>query len=323
MRGARAAALIGILAVATSAQAGDGEGEVKLEPRFPEGQAVRYRVRTAMNQRVKNLGMEMPSNQDRTVVYAVEAGPRRGDSRRPVSVRVESLRERQRLPGGRDVRHDSKEPGADRVAHPDLDFFKAMYRLEDGVAFTAVLDDRGKVGAIEGGDALRSRAGALDPRGADLLRSRLSDDSLAREFERAVGLSAMPDGPVKPGASWERTESMDRGAGLELVLRKKYEYAGAEKKGDGKVDRIKVQVLEAHCRQDADSPSPLKLTKDELKVESSEGSILFDRRAGRIVEARERVQLTGRLSLAHAGQEQRVGFDLTIRTEAQPIEGGQ
>ncbi len=298
-----------------------GPVEVKLEAKFPEGRAIRYRVRTSKNQLVKNLGMEMPSNQDRTVVYAIEAGPRRGDSTRPVSVKLESLRERQRLPGGRDVLHDSKDPSADRVAHPDLEFFKPMYRVEDGLAFTAILDARGRVKAIEGGEVVRSKLSTLDPVAVDLLKSRLSDDSLAREFERAIGLSALPDAPVKPGASWEKTEAVDVGAGIELVLKKKYEYTGTEKKGNREIDRIKIQVLEVHCRQDADSSSPMKLAKEEIKVISSEGFVLFDRSEGRALEVRDRVQLEGRLTLAHEGRDQQVGFDLTIRTESQPAGG--
>lgn len=319
MRMGAAFVAVGVLAAAGSGAA-RAEGEVKLEAKFPEGQALRYQVRTQMNQQVKNLGMEMPSNQNRTVIRSETIGKRRGDGGLPVAVKVESLRERQRLPAGLDVNYDSKE-GAARVANPDLDFFKDAYALESRVAYTIVLDGKNRVKAVEGADALRERVDGLDPRGGDLLRSRYAADSLREDFEQTHALVALPDGPVKPGASWERTEVYDRGAGLALALRKKFEYAGTEKKGGKALDRITAKVLEAKYQQDPDSSSPLKLAKADIKVSSSEGTILFDREAGRVAESRERVELTGNLTFSAQGQDQRVGFDLTMRIEvqAQPV----
>jgi hypothetical protein len=313
----RAVAGSGLVALALAAAARAQE-PVKLEARFPEGQTLRYQILTRMNQQVKNLGMEMPSNLNRTVVRSEAIGKRRGDSGLPVAVKVESIRERQRLPAGLDVSYDSKAATV-KVANPDLDFFKGLYEVEGQAAYTVVLDGKNKVKAVEGADAMRERVDKLDPRAADLLRSRFAADYLAQEFEQTHALSALPDGPVKPGASWERTEAFDRGAGLELVLKKKYEYAGTEKRGGKALDKITAKVTEASYRQDADSSAPLKFAKGDLKVTASEGTILFDREAGRVVESRERVELTGGLTFSAQGQDQRVGFDLTMRIEVQLV----
>ena len=86
---------------------------------------------------------------------------------------------------------------------------------------------------------------------------------------------------------------IDIGAGMELVLRKKYEYAGTEKRGDKTLDKITAKVIDVKCRQDADSSSPLKVTKSDLKVNSSEATVLFDREAGCIVESHERIESRG------------------------------
>jgi hypothetical protein len=303
----------GLLVLACSAAAW-AQAEVKLETKFPEGQTLRYRIRTSINQLVKNLGMEMPSNRDRTIIRSEAIGKRRADATLPVAVKVESLRERQRLPGGLDVNYDSKDAVA-KVANSDLDFFKDLYKVEGQVAYTVVLDGKNKVKAIEGADVLRERVDRLDPSAAILIRSRMAADTLKQDFEQSLGV--LPDGSVKPGASWERTEAIDIGAGLELVLHKKYEYAGTEKRGNKTLDKITAKVLDAKYRQDADSSSPLKLTKSEPKVNTSEGTVFFDREVGRIVESRERCELTGSLTLSAQGQEQRITFDLTIRTEVQ------
>jgi hypothetical protein len=293
---------------------GQAPAPVKLEARFPEGQTLRYRIQTNMNQLVTNLGMEMPGNLNRTVICSQTIGKRRGDSTLPIAVKVESFRERQRLPGGLDVSYDSKDAAA-KVANSDLAFFNDVYRVAGRVAYTIVLDEKNKVKAIEGADALREKVERLDPSARDLLRSRVAADTFKAEFEQ--GLAVLPDGPVKPGDSWERTEAVDSGSGLELALRKKYEYAGTEKKGGKTLDKITGKVIEARCQQDTDSASPVKLTKSDLKVESSEGTVLFDREAGRVVESRGQVQLKGGLTMSAQGQDQRVNIELRIRSDVQ------
>ena len=211
----------------------------------------------------------MPANLERTVIRSEAIGKRRGDSSLPIAVKVESLRERLRLPGGVNVSYDSKDAAA-KVDNPDLDFFNDLYKLDGQVAYTVVLDGKNKVKAIEGADALRERVDRLDPRAGDLLRSRLAADTL-KAGVRAGPRRPCRTGPAKPGESWERTEAVDSGAGLELVLRKKYEYAGTEKRGNKTLDKITAKVIDAKYRQDADSSAPLKLTKSDLKVNSSEG----------------------------------------------------
>jgi hypothetical protein len=302
---------VGLLAMVCSAGA---RAQVKLDARFPEGKTLRYRTRTSINQVVKNLGMEMPGSMDRTVICTEAIGKRRGDSSLPVAVKVESFRERLRLPGGVNVSYDSKDAAA-KVDNPDLDFFTDLYKLAGQVAYTVVLDGKNKVKAIEGADALRERVDRLDPRAGALLRSRLAADTLKAEFEQP--LAALPDGPAKPGEPWERTEVVDIGGGMELVVRKKYEYAGTEKRGNKSLDKITAKVIEVKYRQDADSSSPLKLTKSDIKVNSSEATILFDREAGCIVESHERIEMKGSVTLSIEGQDQQCGFDLTMRTDVQ------
>jgi hypothetical protein len=264
--------------------------------------------------------MQMPSNMNRTEVRTHSIGKPRGDGALPIVVKVDLSRERRRLPGGRDVHYDGKEA---QVDYPDYAFFKDIYTVEGHYEYTVLLEKRMKdadpikIKAIEGADAIRKRVDQLDPRAADLLRSRLSAASLEREFRQVHALDALPDGPVKKGASWERTVSMDRGAGLKLVVRRKYEYAGTEKKGGKDLDKLNAKILDIHFRQDKDSASPLKLTKEEIKVSSSEGTVYFDRQAGWLVEARERVEMSGDLTLSAQEQDQRTSFDLTIRTELQ------
>src|SRR5262249_47256623 len=151
------------------------------------------------------------------------------------------------------------------------------------MAYTVVLDNQNKVKSIEGTEPLIEKADKLDPKGRDALRSRLEADKLKSRFEQAH--RNLPDVLARTGEPWERTEVMDVGGGQTLTFRKKYEYSGTEKKGDKTLDKITSKAIEVKYSMDADAPSPLKVTQSDLKVESSDGTILFDREEGCIVEA--------------------------------------
>ena len=62
------------------------------------------------------------------------------------------------------------------------------------------------------------------------------------------------------------------------------------------------------------------MTKSDLKVESSEGTILFDREAGRVVESRGKLHVKGSMTLSAGGQELPGELDITMETtsELQP-----
>ena len=49
--------------------------------------------------------------------------------------------------------------------------------------------------------------------------------------------------------------------GQEVVVRKKFEYAGTEKKGDKTLDKITVKTLEMKIKENPNQQAPAKLTK--------------------------------------------------------------
>jgi hypothetical protein len=71
---------------------------------------------------------------------------------------------------------------------------------------------------------------------------------------------------------------------------------------------------------DPNSPSPLKVSKSDLKVESGAGTILFDREGGHLVTGKGKTHIKGSMTFTAAGQEIPGEIDLTIEsdTELQP-----
>jgi Family of unknown function (DUF6263) len=319
-RGGRGGVVMVALACLAPGWSQTARAQVKLEYKFPEGKKLTYKTSWNPFQTLTLAGQEIQSNERKTVVWTQTTGKRRGDATLPVDMRVESLKTTLRLQGGIDLSFDSSKPGG-KIDDPEFAPLRDIYKLESQVAYTVVLDGQNKVKAIEGTEALRDKAARLDPIAREQVRSLIEAGPLKAQFEQEHRF--LPDGPARPGESWERTETVDYG-GSSLTIRKKYEYAGTEKRGDKALDKITIKVLEVKCPPpDPKSPLPLKATKSDLKVESSEGTILFDREAGRLVESRERVELTGGLTFSAQGQEQRIGFDLTLRTEVQLQSGGK
>jgi hypothetical protein len=57
------------------------------------------------------------------------------------------------------------------------------------------------------------------------------------------------------------------------------------------------------------------VTKSDLKVESSEGTILFDREAGVTVEHVDKTRIKGDMTMTVANQELDVKLDLTLESK--------
>jgi hypothetical protein len=242
------------------------------------------------------MGMEIQSRENKTVIVTQAIGKRRADSSLPVEVKVRSLRANLGFHGGARLTFDSTKP--DEKVDPEFAPLIELYQLESAAAYTVVVDGQGKVKAIEGTEPLLQKAARLDAIAREQIRSRIEPDRLKAQFEQDH--RNLPDGPVRPGESWERTETLDFG-GQALSFRKKYEYAGTEKRGGKTLDKITAKVLEVKCLPDSSAVSPLKVTKSDLKVESSEGTILFDREAGLLVEAREQTQVKGSMTFSGGG----------------------
>jgi len=314
--GVVAAVGVGMMALAAAPSA---RAQVKLEYKFPEGQTLTYKTTVKINQVMTLNGMEIPTEAQETVVSSRAIGKRAGDSTLPVQEKVVSVRSDLTLPGVGPITYDSKDPDA-KIDNEQLKAvgLEDVFKLASQIAYTVVLDAKNKVKAIEGAEKLLEKADQLNPLVRDSMRSRLQADKLKAKFEQSHG--NLPDVLARPGEPWERTETLDTGGGQELVFRKKYEYAGTEKKGDKSLDKITAKTTEVQLKVDPDSQAPAKVTKSELKVESSDGTILFDREAGRIVEARGKLHVKGTMTLSVQGQDLPGELDLTIETgsELQP-----
>jgi len=66
---------------------------------------------------------------------------------------------------------------------------------------------------------------------------------------------------------------------------------------------------------DPNANSPLKIKSSELTVASSEGTILFDRTKGAVVESVSKIKITGDMKTEINATEVPAKLDLTIETK--------
>jgi hypothetical protein len=301
----------GFLAIVVSPAA---RAQVKLEYKFPEGQKLTYKTTTKIQQVLTIQGMEIPTDVDSTTVDSETVGKRRDDSTLPLVHKPESVRFALSLPGGLDVTYDSSDPK--KIENDQLAFLNDVFKLAGEAVYTVVLDGQNKVKAVEGTEAILEKAEKLeDEKAKAALQGELKPDKIKRQFEQAH--RNLPDVLARPGDTWERTEISDIGGGQTLTFKKKYEYAGTEKKGDKTLDKITSKSTEVKYAMDPDAPSPLKVSKSDLKIESSDGTLLFDREAGCVVEAQGKTRIKGSMTFSINDMELPGELDLTLETKVE------
>lgn len=307
----------GLVSVGVAAMAllvcAEARAQVKLEYKFPEGEKLIYKTTSRLHQSLTFMGMEVERGEDRSLVESFTTGKRRPDGALPIAKKAESLRVEMALPDGR-LNFDTTDPKS-KIDSPGLAFLGDLYKLAGEAAYTIVLDNHNKVKAIEGAEKFKDKIEKLDPRTQESVRNVYDAETLKRGFEEQ--LQILPDVLARPGEPWERTQIIELGDGQTLSFRKKYEYLGTEKKGEKTLDKISSKVLEVKNNTDPNSNLPLKPTKSDLKVESSEGRILFDRNEGHVISSRETVRIRGNITYSANGMEVPTAVNITIETNVE------
>lgn len=292
--------------------------QVKLEYKFPEGKKLTYKTTLRVRQVLAFMNnMDKESLVRETKVWTRSVGKRRSDSTLPIEEKVEFLRNDYTLPGGLKLGLDSNDSKL-QIAAPELRFLGDLFKLESAIAYTILLDGQARVKTVEGTDLLRKQAEKLDsPIASEEFQNIIATDRLKAKFEQEI--HCLPDIPAKTGEPWERTELLEIN-GKPFTLRKKYDYRGIEKKGAKTLEKIGSKVLEIKYDPDPKTRLPLKVVKSELKVESSDETILFDREEGHIVNASKRLRTKGSMTYSGGGVDQTVPFDLSfdVTTQLQP-----
>jgi hypothetical protein len=302
MRLVLTASLALIIGLASAAQA-----QEKLEIKDREGTRM-ARSTWKSHQILSIAGMDVETNVETTTTSSSVTG--KADAGGAVRIRetIDALRYDLSLPGNMKVVYDSEKPDA-KSDNPDIQSYLDTFRALKGATYTLVVGPDHRVSAVEGTEQILAKAPAST---LAELKNRLSEAMLKREANQARAV--LPDKPVNKGDRWQRTVVMEIGAGQSLTFDTYYEYAGTAQKDGKTYDKIDSFIGGVTYALDPNSPIPLKLLKSDLKIDSSVGTILFDRETGQVAESSSTTRITGPMTFSVNGQELPGKVDLTLET---------
>jgi hypothetical protein len=302
-------AIVGSLAV-LGVLGGSVRAQVKLEYKFVEGSSTSSKSTTKTHQILTIMGQDIETTAEESVGATQLVGKRAADGTLPITQSIDSIKTMISLPGGAEVRFDSANPGDAKNDLPQLAFLSDLFKAVVGSSYTIVLDAKNKVKAIEGADKILEKVKDKGEQVIDALKSRSDAEKLKKAFDEAH--NNMPNILVREGEPWDRTDTRDIGGGQTLTFKNRYEYLGTVNKAGKMLDKLGVRSTGVTLTMDPDSKSPAKIVSSDLKVESSDSTILFDRAAGIIVDRTSKVQIKGDITLEANGQQLPAKLDLTI-----------
>jgi hypothetical protein len=294
--------------VLTLGAASAARAQVNLEAKYPEGTSRTLQEFTRYHQILTIAGQNVETNVDASMTIRSEVGKRMPDGTLRVRNTFQRIQISLELPMGKLV-YDSDKPGEAKSDVAELQAILDAERALKGATYTFVFDKDNKLTAVEGLQEILKGA----PAGAmDTLKERLTEDRFKREHKQ--GLEILPGKPVNKGDKWQRTTTTDIGAGQTLKFDTFYQYEGTVERGGKTLDKISFFQSTVTYDLDPNSPIPLKVAKSDLKIDSSTGTILWDREAGQVVEKTEATHLLGPMTFSVNGMDLEGKVDLTIDT---------
>lgn len=167
------------------------------------------------------------------------------------------------------LNYDSKAPKGD---DPNANQWAAALGIFTGAEMTLVLDGRGQIDSLKSSEKLTKDVAGL-PLWATNEAEALSEDNVRRMLGECLPL--LPEKAPAKGRSWDSKLQAKFARQINLTLDNKHTYEGAEKRDDGKLEKIVTKpTLTASA-----GLSTIELLKQDVSSTS-----YFDRPAGRVRE---------------------------------------
>jgi hypothetical protein len=285
------------------------QAQVKLTRKQPEGK--RIQVTTShVDQNLTIAGQGIPTVSDSVSTESFNYAKPEADGTVRVVVKNESTIFALKLMGNTVVQYDSSKPDAAKVDLPQLQATLDSFKAVNGKTRTLVFDKDGKVKAVEGVDALL--AGVPAEARAALERAYSKE---AIEKAAKIDLDRIPNRELKKGDKWQVTESSDIGGGQSFTMEMFYEYQGTIEKDGRTLDKISIYASSVKYAQADDPNAQVKVLNSDLKIESSMGTLYFDREKGEVIESSTSTHITGPMTFSINNMELPGKLDLTMDSQ--------
>jgi hypothetical protein len=293
-----------VLQTAASAQ-------VNLTPKIPEGKSLVTETKVHYKQILEIAGMNVETEANVDVTSRSTSGQRAADGKLAVQEKVEGIRFKLALPGNMGIDYDSAKPDSAKSDNQMLQDILNGIKARVDKTYTVVYDKDNKPIAVEGVDKIIAAA----PQGtAAMLQAELNPEKIKREA--AETLKMLPGKPVNKGDKWEWVQVQDLGAGQTFTFTHYLEYQGTVERDGKTLDKITLFTGDVKYAIADTGQIPFKLKNSDLKVDSSMGTIYFDRESGQVVEMSVNLHITGPMTLDIMGMELPSKLDLSMDTSS-------
>lgn len=298
----RAATISMCLAVAGSCVA---FGQVTLEHKVLEGSKYHLDVETKVAQKLTIGGMEIDTRSDSHGVTLVTVGKRDAAGNVTAGHQVESLQVTIGIPGN-DYQFDSTNP--DNRGTSALEVVRDMHKALAKRLTKVTYDPSARVEKVESDLVI---LGSTPEEVKNLVKDELNPEHLKRTANDE--LDQVTTESVKPGDTWQRTNTVNFGSGQMMTFKTQFTYVGPTEKDGRKLEKISSKVLDVDFSLQ-NSPLPFTVKDSKLSATESEGAILFDRERGQIVESVSKNRITGELTFTVSNNDLPAKLDLTLDT---------
>jgi hypothetical protein len=282
-----------------------GMGQATLERKFVEDSSYHAQAAQKLQQKLTVAGMEIDTNSESKSVSKITLGKRDVEGKLRAEQRVESL---QVMIGvmGQTYNFDSANP--DDKGTSLLETVRDVHKALVKQTTTIVYDKNNRAVAVENDQEIIN---GLPMEVQLLVKSQLDPTHLKDQANQ--DLDQIKSDPINKGDTWQRTSSVNFGAGQVMDFKTEYTYEGTIEKDGKSLDKITSKVLSIGFALE-NSPLPLALKSSDLKAAESSGTYLFDRQAGQAVESNSSVQITGELTFTVNNMDLPAKLDLKIES---------
>ncbi|HWB10061.1 MAG TPA: hypothetical protein VG826_12590 [Pirellulales bacterium] len=278
---------------------------VTLKRQFAEGTDFRSRRSRKIRRTLTVDGRDIPTKVDIELVAHATYGKQDAEKNVPAQSKIESVTGNFSTQGT-SLAYDSARPGKE-ASNPKLREIGDQFRKLDGrvVNYTVSLETN-KIVSVE------------VPTG----ETPVNLDSIKNDYQQKLDM--FPATPLKTGDKWQQTVREDLGLGHVYTFKRNYEYVGEVSEfailaGGRKLDKITATDSSVADSNNASRGMGPRVKSSELKVESSKHTYLFDREAGRLVDADSEVRISGNLVISTNNVARHAVLDLTVTTREEEL----
>ncbi len=295
-----------LLLCALSFCAASAQAQVKFEFKMRENSTTTAETTTKIEQNLKIAGMNQDSSVENRRKVKSTSGKRDGLGRLRVEEKPEEFYISINVAGSEYV-FDSKNPDAKGTSPQEA--ARPIHKAISQQSMTFIHD---KDNVLEEVEFDQQFLNTLDAAIQQQVKGQLNPESIKKQFKEQA--TQIPTNPVSEGDVWDRTSSVNLGAGQVMTFNSKYKYVGTEKKDGKTLDKITYEVVTVTFALE-DSPLPLQVKGSNLKADKSGGVLYFDREQGNVAEESGKLHIVGTIAFEVNNNPLPAELDLTIESK--------